>query len=122
MKVIAPITLACILLASGCVNFQNADRAQVAASPSVAGAHDYQCESGETITAAYSSADTATVMYKTRTYTMQIAISGSGARYVGEGLEWWTKSSGPGSEGILFRHKADDTTGEIVERCNAVPS
>ena len=122
MKAIAPITLACILLASGCANFRNADRAQLAASPSVARAHDYQCESGETITAAYSSTDTATVKYKTRTYTMQIAISASGARYVGEGFEWWTKSSGPGSEGILFRHKADGTTGEIVERCNAVPS
>ena len=122
MNVMAPITLACILLASGCANFHNADHAQVGASLPVAGAHDYQCESGETITAAYSSTDTATVRYKARTYTMQIAISGSGARYVGEGFEWWTKSSGPGSEGMLLRHNTDDTTGEIVERCNAVPS
>lgn len=122
MKAIASITLACILLASGCANFRNADREQVAAPAFVAGAQDYQCESGETITAAYGSADTATVRYKTRTYVMQIAISASGARYVGDGFEWWTKSSGPGSEGMLFVHKADDTTGEIVERCNAVPS
>ena len=76
----------------------------------------------KSITAEYSSTDTATVRYKTRTYTMQIAISGSGARYVGEGFERWTKSSGPGSEGTLFRHQADDTTGEILERCIAVPS
>ena len=121
MNILAPITLASILVASGCANLHNTDRVQGAASPSVAGAHDYQCESGETITAAYSSTDTATVKYKARTYTMQIAISGSGARYVGEGFEWWTKSSGPGSEGLLLRHNADDTTGEILERCKAVP-
>ena len=122
MKVLAPITLASILLASGCASFHHAERGQVAASPSVPGAHDYQCESGETITAAYRSGDTATVRYQTRTYTMHIAISGSGARYVGEGFEWWTKGSGPGSEGTLFRHQADGTSGEIVERCQAVPS
>lgn len=47
---------------------------------------------------------------------MTIAISASGARYVGGGLEWWTKGSGPGSAGTLFRH-VNDGTGEIVEQC-----
>ena len=57
--------------------------------------HNYQCESGETILATYRSTDSARV---------QIAVSGSGARYVGGGLEWWTKGSGAESEGTLFRH------------------
>ncbi|MGV8923351.1 MAG: MliC family protein, partial [Thermomonas sp.] len=46
--------------------------------------------------------------------------SGSGARYVGSDLEWWTKGSGSGSEGTLLRHQADGTSGEIVESCKAI--
>lgn len=28
-----------------------------------------------------------------------------GARYAGSGMEWWTKGTGPGSEGMLLHHK-----------------
>lgn len=48
---------------------------------------------------------------------MRIAVSGSGARYVSDGLEWWTKGSGAGAAGTLFRHLADGTSGEIIESC-----
>lgn len=77
----------------------------------------YHCESGRTVEASYLSDATAAVAYRGRTYPMTIAVSASGARYVGGGLEWWTKGSGPGSEGLLFRHEADGTSGERVEFC-----
>ncbi|MFA7522861.1 MAG: MliC family protein [Halothiobacillaceae bacterium] len=79
--------------------------------------HNYRCESGETIAATYPTTDSATVRYQGSSYNMEIAVSASGARYVGGGLEWWTKGSGPGSEGTLFRHLADGSSGEIIERC-----
>lgn len=124
MKILAPIAFASILLISACTGTaQNKSGMQTpgAAAPSTASsaAHSYRCESGQTVAAAYPSTDTATVQYKGSRYAMQIAVSGSGARYVGGGLEWWTKGSGPGSEGTLFRHKADGTSGEIMERCKA---
>lgn len=77
----------------------------------------YLCESGYGVDAVYRSGTTAIVRYAGTVREMTIAISASGARYVGGGLEWWTKGVGPGSTGILFRHEDDATTGEIVERC-----
>lgn len=77
----------------------------------------YRCESGQVITAAYPGTDAARVRYQGREYSMGIAISGSGARYTGEGLEWWTKGSGTGSTGMLSRLEADGTSGEIIENC-----
>ncbi len=79
--------------------------------------HNYRCKSGEAIAATYPSTDLATIQYKDRIYNMRIAVSGSGARYVGSELEWWTKGSGIGSEGTLFRHNADGTSGDSVEVC-----
>lgn len=122
MKIIIPFMFASILLISACTGTpQNTSGAQmpVAAPSSTASVHNYRCESGQTMAATYPSTDSATVQYKGSKYAMQIAVSGSGARYVGGGLEWWTKGSGPGSEGTLFRHKADGTSGEIMERCKA---
>lgn len=57
------------------------------------------------------------VQYKGSSYNMQIAVSGSGSRYVGGELEWWAKGSGPGSVSTLFRHMADGTSGELIEFC-----
>ncbi|WP_132998612.1 MliC family protein [Luteimonas arsenica] len=65
----------------------------------------------------YPSTDSATVQYKGSSYSMQIAVSASGARYVGNDLEWWTKGSGAGSDGTLFRHNADGTSGDLIEQC-----
>lgn len=77
----------------------------------------YHCESGRTVRASYPSDSAAVVEYEGRTLRMTLAVSASGARYVGEGLEWWTKGSGPGSSGTLFRHLSDGTSGETVELC-----
>ena len=125
MKILAPIAFACVLLISACTGTapnKSGVPMPVAAAPSAAAAaaHSYRCESGQAVAAAYPSTDAATVQYQGSRYAMQIAVSGSGARYVGGGLEWWTKGSGPGSEGTLFRHQADGTSGEILERCKAL--
>lgn len=77
----------------------------------------YQCESGRALQVSYPSDTTAVVEYESQTLQMTRAVSASGARYIGEGLEWWTKGSGPESEGTLFRHESGGTTGETVEQC-----
>ena len=117
MKALVPLAISSALLISAC---SNAPQESVVAPSSVAEAssiNNYACQTGEAIAATYPSTDSATVKYKARTYDMKIAVSASGARYVGEDLEWWTKGSGTGSEGTLFRHLPDGTTGEIVESC-----
>ena len=50
----------------------------------------YRCADGRTATAAYAD-QRATLEIGGRSYALHIALSGSGARYVGEGLQWWTK-------------------------------
>lgn len=119
MRILVTLTFASILLVSACASSpQGTVNAQTrVAAPSTSSVHNYRCESGETIAATYPSTDSATVRYKGSNYNMQIAVSGSGSRYVGGELEWWTKGSGPGSEGTLFRHLADGTSGEIIELC-----
>ncbi|BCT67274.1 hypothetical protein NNRS527_00856 [Nitrosospira sp. NRS527] len=82
----------------------------------------YHCKSGYTVDASYRSDTTAIMQYEGRAREMIVAISGSGARYVGGGLEWWTKGVGQGSQGTLFRHEDDGTTGEIIEMCVQVTS
>lgn len=79
----------------------------------------YACESGATIAASYPDTDSATIVYQEQQHRMQIAVSGSGARYVGDGLEWWTKGSGPGADGTLFEHLRDGTSGDALEHCQA---
>lgn len=81
--------------------------------------HDYSCESGAEIRASYPDADSAMVEYQGRSHSMKTLVSASGARYADAALEWWTKGSGPGSTGTLFRHQADGRTGETLELCSA---
>jgi membrane-bound inhibitor of C-type lysozyme len=118
MKLSVPLTFGSALLVSACAGFpQNDPGSQAMLSPS---AHHYQCKSGKTIAATYNSTDSARVQYEGTTYDLHIAVSGSGARYVGDELEWWTKGSGKGSEGTLFQHMDDGTSGDIIERCQEV--
>jgi membrane-bound inhibitor of C-type lysozyme len=51
----------------------------------------YACSDGQTVQAAYPDTNTAWVKIKGQTHTLHIAMSGSGARYTGEGWQWWTK-------------------------------
>lgn len=58
----------------------------------------YHCDSGQRIAAHYPDTERVHLLYQGQRYTLVIAISASGARYVGQGLQWWTK----GQEGSLF--------------------
>ncbi|AZS52049.1 hypothetical protein DM558_15275 [Entomomonas moraniae] len=57
----------------------------------------YQCDDGQRIEAAYPDTNTAILNYQSQLYLLKVAISASGARYTGEGLQWWTK----GGEGNI---------------------
>ena len=117
---ITGVALASTLFVSACDGPQpHASQPAAPGSAAASTAHDYRCESGETVVATYPDTDSATIRYKAATYDLRIAVSASGARYVGGELEWWTKGSGAGSEGTLFGHEADGTTGERLEYCTA---
>jgi len=70
-----------------------------------AGVTSYACADGQTITAGYPDASTAVVTYKNHAYTLKLGPSASGARYVGYGLQWWTK----GVEATLAPLKSGET-------------
>ena len=121
MRILAPFTFTSILLVSACASSpQNNVDAKTSAVASTSSIHNYRCESGESIAVTYPSTDSATVQYKGANSEMKIAVSGSGARYVGNALEWWSKGSGAGSEGTLFHHNADGSSGEIIELCKEI--
>lgn len=119
MKILTPLTFITILLVSACTDStqDKVDTKTSVTTPPTSLIHNYQCDSGETIAATYPSTGSTTIQYMGSRYTLHIAISASGARYVGDELEWWTKGSGLGSEGTLFHHMADGTSGEIIELC-----
>lgn len=78
--------------------------AQPAAEPSTPWL-TYVCADGRTFQALYPDTSTARLRLAGQEHTLKIAVSGSGARYVGEGLQWWSK----GDEGFLAPLKAGET-------------
>ncbi|QLG96782.1 MliC family protein (plasmid) [Pseudomonas yamanorum] len=120
MRTITALTFTSTLLFISACAVSPQKRTDVETSASAQSAstvHNYHCESGETVAATYPTTDSSTIKYKGSAHKMQIAISGSGSRYVGDGLEWWTKGSGPGSDGMLFRHQPDGTSGDSIDIC-----
>lgn len=65
----------------------------------------YVCDDGRTFQALYPDANTARLRLGGQEHTLAIAVSGSGARYVGEGLQWWNK----GDQGFLAPLKPGET-------------
>ena len=61
----------------------------------------YACPGGESLQAAYPDRETAIVTWKGHAYSLKIARSGSGARYTGYGLQWWTKGLNRGTIATL---------------------
>lgn len=51
----------------------------------------YTCSDGQVVKASYPDSDTALLDIKGELQRLHIAISGSGARYIGGGWQWWTK-------------------------------
>lgn len=74
----------------------------------------YACADGQALKARYPDDKTAVVEYGGQTRTLTVAVSASGARYVGEGLQWWTKGM---TEGRVTPLKPGETVaaGEGVE-------
>lgn len=89
--------------------------AAVAAST---GAVTYACESGQAVTATYPNADSAQIAYGGRTYATRRVQAASGARYVGEGVEWWTANR-DGQEGATLSRLGPDgqMAVAVLERC-----
>ena len=82
----APAAIGCALLAGAC----QAPQPVPAAGAAPVATALYRCEDGRTARASYQG-ERATLEIDGRAYALRTAISGSGARYVGEGLQWWTK-------------------------------
>jgi membrane-bound inhibitor of C-type lysozyme len=53
----------------------------------------YRCDDGRRVQAGYEGTDHAVLAMDGATYRLTIARSASGARYVGEGWQWWTKGA-----------------------------
>lgn len=51
----------------------------------------YTCSDGQIVQAMYPDTHTAFIRLRDETHTLHIAISGSGARYIGDEWQWWTK-------------------------------
>ena len=109
--------LVTIVVLTGCSHLSPANVPVAGRKADIDAPIAYRCDSGRIVKATYHSGTKTIVEYEGRVREMIIAISGSGARYAGGGLEWWTKGTGPGSEGMLLHHKNDGTTGDIIERC-----
>ena len=70
--------------------------------------YNMKCDDGRQFKVAYTGSTAedsrAILFYKNNLYLLNIAISGSGSRYIGEGLQWWTK----GDSGFLSKLKPNE--------------
>ncbi|MBU2137014.1 MAG: MliC family protein, partial [Alphaproteobacteria bacterium] len=64
----------------------------------------YRCANGERLRVSYRSQDAAMITYRGETHFLPLARSASGARYAGDGWQWWIKGQ---AEGVLSRMPAD---------------
>jgi membrane-bound inhibitor of C-type lysozyme len=118
---IPAIAVCAALIVSACTPQPKQDTdVQASATPAATSVPvTYHCDSGVRIIATYPNTESATIQYNDSTYDLRIAISADGARYVGHGLEWWTKGSGAGSQGTLSELKDGDTGGKRLQSCTA---
>ena len=89
---------------------------QQPAAGSAAAWTTYACSDGQTVQAAYPDTNTAWVKIKGQTHTLHVAMSGSGARYTGEGWQWWTKGM---RDGMLAPLAKGETIADPGVSCHA---
>lgn len=65
----------------------------------------YSCSDGQIVQATYPDANTALVRIHGSEHVLHVVISGSGARYTGDGWQWWTKGM---HDGMLAPLAADE--------------
>lgn len=109
------------LLVASCSQEKPAEPTSPIEAPATqdAAAVGYACESGKTVVVACPDAQTARVSYEGKDYALTSVVSASGARYAGQGLEWWTASRGETESGTLSRMgQGDQAGGVIIERCS----
>lgn len=100
-----PLVLALLSsLAGGCAPKPTAPEVEATAPATVIPVTAYVCEDGRVLRALYPDSRTAQVTLEGSTYRLTQVISGSGARFTGEGLQWWIK----GDEGMLAPLKAGE--------------
>jgi membrane-bound inhibitor of C-type lysozyme len=76
----------------------------------------YRCLDGTTVEAGYPDPQTAVVTVGGHAYTLKAAPAASGVRYVGFGLQWWTKGM---TEARLSHLKpGEDVAGEAGVLCH----
>ncbi len=123
------LSLACVLVSSaaallaGCTEEAAAPPEPVAPSPAPAAAAappvSYACESGQSVTVAYPDTATARLSYRGQEYVLRTALSASGARFVGSGVEWWIASRGDTENATLSRLGPNEEVGTaVLERCS----
>lgn len=87
---------AALLLLTACSQAPPTPQENVAAAEG-APRHAYVCDDGSIISVAYPDRESADLRIGAETHRLAIARSASGARYTGDGLQWWNK----GDEGTL---------------------
>ncbi len=94
---LTPFCLALSLILMGCSAKPTARaRVEVTRDP-VVPVTAYVCEDGRVVRALYLAQDRVRLMIEGNTYQLKAAVSGSGARYTGDGVQWWSK----GDEAML---------------------
>lgn len=91
-----PLLLIPILALAACTKPTPEPMAAAPKTVSIPRIH-YVCTDGRTVSALYPDSKTAQLTVGGSTHLLTIARSGSGARYTGDALQWWTK----GDEGML---------------------
>lgn len=66
-------------------------QASLPPAPAAANTSRYACDDGRTVQASYPDTDTAVLTLDRQTHHLHVAVSASGARYAGDGLQWWTR-------------------------------
>ncbi|GGA08085.1 MliC family protein [Dyella caseinilytica] len=113
MRIHSLIAAAFTLASAGCAT-SSADHAHASAAPNWI---SYACSDGQVIKASYPDTNTALVIIEGNTHTLHIAISADGARYIGDGWQWWTKGM---SDGTLAPLAAGETIASATGvRCHA---
>ena len=85
------------LVLAGCNNPGPTAQTQTSPAPAAGAVNPtvtvttYACAGGQPLVAGYPDRDTAVVTWKGHSYSLKLARSGSGARFTGYGLQWWSK-------------------------------
>ncbi|MDQ2859139.1 MAG: MliC family protein [Pseudomonadota bacterium] len=115
MRRVAGSRLAAAALAlAGCVALAPAARSAPAAPAIV-----YACPDGQSVRAIYPDTRTAVIEYRGATHMLKIVASADGARYLGEGLQWWTKGM---THGTIAALAPGETYAPPGEDCIAPPT